>query len=106
MPEDVFSYDEARYLDIEDTKADNATPNIQLMNVGVTKFDEKRGYADGYEYSQNYKYKMTDMTCLPDEIKDIKFYHPSEFGNEKNVKIRLANIKKLKEKIGEENKKH
>ena len=38
--EDVMSYDEARYLDIEATKADNATPNIQLMNVGITKFDE------------------------------------------------------------------
>ena len=40
MEEDIMSYDEARYLDIEDTKADNATANIQLMNIGVTKFDE------------------------------------------------------------------
>lgn len=38
--EDVMSYDEARYLDVESTKADNATEDIQLMNVGVTKFDE------------------------------------------------------------------
>ena len=40
MEEDVMSYDEARYLDIEETKADNATEDIQLMNIGVTKFDE------------------------------------------------------------------
>ena len=38
--EDVMAYDEARYLDVESTKADNATEDIQLMNVGVTKFDE------------------------------------------------------------------
>lgn len=38
--EDVMSYDEARYLDVESTKADEATEDIQLMNVGVTKFDE------------------------------------------------------------------
>lgn len=40
MNEDVMSYDEARYLDVESTKADNAEEDIQLMNVGVTKFDE------------------------------------------------------------------
>lgn len=38
--DEVMSYDEARYLDIEDTKASGATANIQLMNIGVTKFDE------------------------------------------------------------------
>lgn len=38
--EDVMSYDEARYLDVESTKANDATEDIQLMNVGVTKFDE------------------------------------------------------------------
>lgn len=38
--EDVMAYDEARYLDVESTKTDNATEDIQLMNVGVTKFDE------------------------------------------------------------------
>lgn len=40
MNEDIMSYDEARYLDIETTKEEDATPDIQLMNVGVTKFDE------------------------------------------------------------------
>ena len=40
MNEDIMSYDEARYLDVESTKADDATEDIQLMNVGVTKFDE------------------------------------------------------------------
>lgn len=40
MNEDVMAYDEARYLDVETTKADDATEDIQLMNVGVTKFDE------------------------------------------------------------------
>lgn len=40
MNEEVMAYDEAYYLDIEDTKADNATADIELMNVGVTKFEE------------------------------------------------------------------
>ena len=37
---EVMAYDEAYYLDIEATKASNATADIQLMNVGVTKFEE------------------------------------------------------------------
>ena len=37
---EVMAYDEARYLDIEATKGAEATADIQLMNVGVTKFDE------------------------------------------------------------------
>lgn len=51
MEEEVMTYDEAYYLDIEDTKASNATANIQLMNVGVTKFEEN---ANPKEKSSHY----------------------------------------------------
>ena len=37
---EVMSYDEAYYLDVEETKASDATADIQLMNVGVTKMEE------------------------------------------------------------------
>nr|DAN12025.1 MAG TPA: hypothetical protein [Caudoviricetes sp.] len=37
---EVMTYDEAYYLDVESTKASDATADIQLMNVGVTKFEE------------------------------------------------------------------
>jgi hypothetical protein len=36
MNEDVMAYNEAHYLDIGTTE----TPNIQLMNVGITQLDE------------------------------------------------------------------
>ena len=71
---------------------------IKLRNA-VTKFDERRGYGKDYEYSQNYKYKMTDMTCLPDELVGTKLYYPSDSGNEKNVKTRLNNIEKIKQSM-------
>lgn len=38
--EEVMAYDEAYYLDIEKTKTSDATEDIQLMNVGVSKFEE------------------------------------------------------------------
>ena len=37
---EVMTYDEAYYLDVESTKESNATADIELMNVGVTKFEE------------------------------------------------------------------
>lgn len=40
MEEEVMAYDEAYYLDVESTKADGATADIELMNVGVSKFEE------------------------------------------------------------------
>ena len=40
IAEDIMAYDEARYLDVEETKDADAEEDIQLMNVGVTKFDE------------------------------------------------------------------
>lgn len=37
---EVMSYDEAYYLDVEDTKTTGAKEQIELMNVGVSKFEE------------------------------------------------------------------
>lgn len=68
MPEDVFSYDEARYLDIEATKADNATPNIQLMNVGVTKFDENSNPIEKNKQYIGEKSKSNTVTGYDNQI--------------------------------------
>lgn len=40
VEQDVMAYDEAYYLDIEDTKGAEAVPEIELMNVGVTSMEE------------------------------------------------------------------
>lgn len=40
MNEDVMAYDEAYYLDVEDTKASEAEEEIELMNVGISSMEE------------------------------------------------------------------
>ena len=42
---------------------------------------------------------MTDMKCLPDSLLNQKFYFPSQSGNEKNVKVRLEQINRIKTQI-------
>ena len=74
-------------------------PN-RLRNA-VTQLDQDMGYGDGYEYSQDYKYRMTDMKCLPDSLLNQKFYFPSESGNEQNVKARLEQINRIKGQISD-----
>lgn len=78
-------------------------PN-RLRNA-VTKLDKEMGYGEGYEYSHDYKYKMTDMKCLPDSLLNQKFYFPTDSGNEKNVKARLDQINAIKKHISKNNNK-
>ncbi len=67
-----------------------------------TKLMDELGYGKGYEYSHDYKYHMTDMTCLPDILKDRHYYTPSDQGSETKVKHRLDQIKEIKAMLKKE----
>lgn len=57
-----------------------------------------RGAADlgrgiGYKYAHDYPNNYVDQQYLPDEIKDMKFYQPSDNGYEKKIKEHLKKIR-------------
>ena len=70
-----------------------------------TRLMKDLGYGDGYEYSHDYQYHMTDMQCLPDALKDKVYYVPSDQGSEPRVEKRLEQIKSIKEMIRRSKKK-
>lgn len=76
-------------------KTINVKVPLHLRNA-VTKLDSSLGYGEGYMYAHEYEGSVTNMQCLPDELKNAKYYIPSTNGNEKNVKIILENIEKIK----------
>lgn len=76
-------------------KTINVKVPLHLRNA-VTKLDSSLGYGEGYMYAHEYEGSVTNMQCLPDELKNEKYYIPSTNGNEKNVKIILENIEKIK----------
>lgn len=76
-------------------KTINVKVPLHLRNA-VTKLDSSLGYGEGYMYAHEYEGSVTNMQCLPDELKNAKYYIPSSNGNEKNVKIILENIEKMK----------
>jgi putative ATPase len=48
------------------------------------------GYGKGYRYSHEGERGYLSQQFLPDEIKDQKFYEPSDHGFEKNIAQYLA----------------
>lgn len=70
---------------------------MHLRNA-PTKLMKELGYGDGYKYAHDYEEKVTDMQCLPDNLKDRRYYIPTELGLEKNFKQRLEYINNLKKR--------
>jgi len=64
---------------------------LYLRNA-PTKLMQQFGYSKGYKYPHDYPGHFVDEEYLPKEIKDLIFYTPSEEGNEKNIKERLAKL--------------
>lgn len=67
---------------------------LALRNA-VTKLDSELGYGEGYLYAHDFD-GVTSMQCLPDSLKNKKYYIPTNHGNEKNVSLLLKEIEKKK----------
>jgi putative ATPase len=64
----------------------------------VTGLMANVGYGQGYQYSHDADDKLTDMQCLPDNLKERKYYRPTDEGFEKRLKEKLAAIGEWKRK--------
>lgn len=71
---------------------------LNLRNA-VTKLDLEMGYGVGYQYAHDYDQKVTNMQCLPDSIKDHKYYFPTNSGKEKAIKEVLTKLENLKKNL-------
>jgi len=70
---------------------------LQIRNA-PTKLMKDEGYGKDYKYAHNFDIPVTAMQCLPDELKDKKYYTPKEFGFEKKLKERIDKINEIKKK--------
>jgi len=83
---------------VEETAADPVP--LHLRNA-PTKLMKELGYGEGYQYAHNFEEKVTNMQCLPDNLKGRSWYHPTEEGVEKRIRERLAQLKAAKDKMKE-----
>jgi putative ATPase len=70
---------------------------LHLRNA-VTGMMANFGYGKGYQYAHKAEEKLTDMQCLPDNLKDRKYFRPTDQGLEKRLKEKMQAIEEWKKK--------
>jgi putative ATPase len=84
--------------DVEDTAADPVP--LHLRNA-PTRLMKELGYGEGYKYAHDFEEKVTDMECLPENLKGRQWYFPTDEGVEKRIRERLAALRAKKERMRE-----
>ena len=79
--------------DVEQTAAEPVP--LHLRNA-PTSLMKGLGYGKGYQYAHDVEEKVVDMQCLPDNLQNRVYYHPTNEGVEKRIAERLEEIKRLK----------
>jgi putative ATPase len=81
--------------DVHKTEADPVPLHLRNAVTGLMK---NVGYGQGYKYAHDHEDKLTDMTCLPDNLANRTYYKPTDQGFEQRLRARLNEIRKLKSK--------
>lgn len=66
---------------------------VHLRNA-PTKLMKEIGYGKDYKYPHQYPGHFVQQQYLPDNLKDIKFYQPTDMGREAKLKNALEKIRK------------
>lgn len=77
---------------MENVKSQKTTVPSHLQDSHY-KGAKNLGHGIGYQYAHDYPEHYVKQQYLPDEIKDITFYEPTENGHEKEIKEYLDRIK-------------
>ena len=82
----------AIFAAMESVKRTKTTVPVYLQDAHY-RGHESLGHGIGYKYAHDYPNHYVDQQYLPDEIRDEKFYIPSENGYEKNIREYFKKIK-------------
>lgn len=90
----------ALYRAYEAAKADAqkmlAEPVPLIIRNAPTRLMQELHYGEGYQYAHNTEEKLTAMYCLPDSLRDRKYYVPTKEGSELRFGERLRQIEAWK----------
>ena len=50
------------------------------------------GYGKGYQYAHDLESKVADMQCLPDNLRDRRYFRPTDEGFERELRKRMDEI--------------
>ncbi len=69
---------------------------IHLRNA-PTRLMKDLGYGRDYQYAHDLEAKVADMECLPPNLRDRRYYHPTNEGRERQLTDRMEEIARRKE---------
>ena len=92
----------ALYMGYGEVKSDAqrtvAEPVPLHLRNPVTGLMANFSYGRGYQYAHEAPEKLTDMSCLPENLKDRRYYQPTDEGFEKKLKEKLKAIEEWRRK--------
>ena len=94
----------AVYRAYETAKADAVSRLAEPVPLNIrnapTQLMEELRYGEGYTYAHDTQEKIARMTCLPESLKDRRYYLPTEEGGEGIFKERLERSRRFR--LGED----
>jgi putative ATPase len=64
-------------------------PVPMALRNAVTGLMKAEGFGEGYEYAHDREDAVTALDCLPERLRGTQFYHPTDRGQEKDLRARI-----------------
>jgi putative ATPase len=90
----VYTAFSAVRADVESTRAEPVP--LHLRNA-PTKLMREMEYGKGYKYAHDEEGKVAAMECLPENLRDRRYYQPTNEGREKLLAQRMEEIRRRRE---------
>lgn len=82
---------------------EDATEPVPLhLRNPVTANMKQWGYGRDYRYAHDFEDKIAAMECLPERLRERRYYRPTDQGLERTLGERFAEIRRIKKKQKEE----
>ena len=83
---------------LEDARHGRAEPVPLHLRNAPTRLMKKLHYGEGYQYAHDEKDQVARMECLPENLAGHRYYRPKDVGMEAEVKRRLNEAERRKNK--------
>jgi putative ATPase len=83
---------------LADIESHPAEPVPLHLRNAPTKLMKELDYGKGYQYAHDLEAKVAAMQCLPDNLRDRRYYQPTDQGREKLLAQRMDEIARLRAK--------
>ena len=81
---------------LSDIETHPAEPVPLHLRNAPTKLMKELDYGKDYQYAHDLESKVANMQCLPDNLRDRHYYHPTNEGREKLLAQRMEELAKHK----------